>query len=136
MVFLNLLQFRHPAWSFVPLACCISFAAHADESAINFNRDIRPLLSENCYHCHGPDDEHRQADLRLDTEEGIKAAFEGGQEKSDAWQRIVSTDPDLVMPPADSHKELEPEDIKTLGAWVAAGATWAGPIKSTQCHQR
>ena len=64
-----------------------------------FNRDIRPLLSSICVKCHGPDDEHRGADLRLDTPEGIEQAFGGGTDSSEAWARITSDDPDMVMRP-------------------------------------
>lgn len=93
---------------------------------IRFNRDVRPILSATCNKCHGPDDAHREADLRLDTEEGIRRAFSGGLKRSEGWNRITSDDPDAVMPPPDAHVELEPADRATLEAWVAAGAEWEG----------
>lgn len=91
-----------------------------------FNRDIRPILSSTCFQCHGPDDKHREADLRLDDEAGIAAAFSGSLAKSEAWQRITSTDPDTRMPPVDSHLELKPEQIALLKAWIESGAKWEG----------
>ena len=91
-----------------------------------FNRDIRPILSANCFQCHGPDDKHREAELRLDDEEGIVKAFSGKLTESEAWQRIISEDPDLRMPPVDSHLELKPGQIATLKAWIEAGAKWEG----------
>jgi len=93
---------------------------------VRFNRDIRPLLSNNCFHCHGPDNKHRKADLRLDTADGIEAAFEGGIEFSEAWFRITSDDPDEVMPPPSSHKELKPDEIALLKKWIEQGAVWEG----------
>jgi hypothetical protein len=91
-----------------------------------FNRDIRPILSANCFQCHGPDDKHREADMRLDDEEGVLAAFSGSLAKSEAWQRIISDDPDTRMPPVDSHLELKPEQIALLKAWIESGAKWEG----------
>ena len=91
-----------------------------------FNRDIRPILSSTCFQCHGPDDKHREADLRLDDEEGIVKAFSGNVAKSEAWQRIISQDPDTRMLPVDSHLELKPEQIALLKAWIESGAKWEG----------
>src|SRR5215208_1054762 len=72
---------------------------------VEFNRDIRPILSENCYQCHGPDKNARKADLRLDTKEGLFTAIDGNSpvvpsnlEKSELYRRIVTTDRDEVMP--------------------------------------
>ncbi|NQV27181.1 MAG: DUF1553 domain-containing protein [Rhodopirellula sp.] len=91
-----------------------------------FNRDIRPILSANCFPCHGPDDKHREAELRLDDEAGIVTAFSGNLAKSEAWQRITSRDPDERMPPVDSHLELKPEQIALLKAWIESGSRWEG----------
>jgi len=102
--------------------CTSSVAA---EEKIRFNRDVRPILSSKCFHCHGPDDAHREADLRFDTEEGIVHAFEGGLE-SEAWKRIVSDDEFTKMPPPDSHKELKTEEVSLLKNWVQQGAKWEG----------
>jgi hypothetical protein len=73
---------------------------------VSFNRDIRPLLSDNCYYCHGFDEKHREAGLRLDVREsalkdndGVRAIVPGDLARSDLWQRIISKDKDDVMPP-------------------------------------
>ena len=100
---------------------------------VSFNRDIRPILSNNCFHCHGPDAAHREADLRLDDETsaladrgGYVALAAGDLSKSEAWQRILSEDPDLVMPPPDSHKELTADEKSRIRAWIEQGAEYEG----------
>ncbi len=97
---------------------------------IQFNRDIRPILSENCYACHGFDPKHRSAKLRLDTHEGAtedrdgaRAIVPGDVLKSEAWLRIISEDPDEVMPPPKSHKPpLSPQQRALIKAWIEQGA--------------
>ncbi|MCE9560691.1 MAG: DUF1553 domain-containing protein [Planctomycetes bacterium] len=86
---------------------------------IDFNRDVRPILSDNCFHCHGPDEKTRKAKLRLDTKEGIQDA------KADVLARVSSKDPHELMPPAKSGKQLTAAQIDTLKAWVSQGATWS-----------
>lgn len=110
------------------LCLCVSITSSASvaRDVPLFNRDIRPILSASCFPCHGPDDKHREADLRLDDKEGIAAAFSGRLTESKAWQRIISDDPDTRMPPIDSHLELKPHQITTLQAWIEAGAKWEG----------
>ena len=98
----------------------------ADDVEVQFNRDIRPLLSTNCFHCHGPDEHNRKARLRLDEERGIRRVFSGGVERSKAWRRITATDPDKRMPPPDSHLELSPSNRSVLRRWIDAGAPWQG----------
>lgn len=110
--------------------CCLLILLHSPPNAaatdIQFNRDIRPILSTTCNKCHGPDDAHREADLRLDNKEGIQQAFSGGLKESEAWDRIVSTDPDVVMPPPDSHVELKPNEVALIKAWIESGADYEG----------
>lgn len=103
-------------------------AAHADDSAsrLSFSRDIRPILSANCYFCHGPDEKHLEADLRLDQQEGVAHVFAGELAKNKAWQRITSKDPDQQMPPPDSHRKLKPAEIQLLKAWIEQGSAWEG----------
>ncbi len=105
----------------------------ADDRAdtIEFNRDIRPILSDKCFACHGFDAKHRQADLRLDTPEGayadrdgVRAIVPGQLEASAVWQRVTSADPDLKMPPADSHKTLNDQELATLKRWIETGAEY------------
>ena len=96
----------------------------ADE--IRFNRDIRPILSDACFACHGPDEAHREADLRLDVESSAKslAIVPGDPEASELIARITSDDADLLMPPSDSGKQLTPEQIAKLKRWVERGAPY------------
>ena len=102
--------------------------ASAADSAVSFNRDIRPILSENCYYCHGPDDKARQADLRLDTEEALKefAIEPGDVDASELVARITSDDPDTVMPPPESERSLSAGQIELLKRWIQQGAEYQG----------
>ena len=105
-------------------------------NVIEFNRDIRPILSDNCFFCHGPDKNKRQAELRLDTEEGLTggtsakgksaAAVPGKPLDSELIRRVTSSDPDKLMPPADSGKRLTPRDIELLKRWIEQGARYEG----------
>lgn len=99
--------------------------------AIDFSREIRPILSENCFFCHGPDEKKREAGLRLDDEtaakssnDGVIAVVPGDPEKSALIQRIVATDPDEIMPPPKQHKTLSPAQIALLKQWIQEGAKW------------
>ncbi len=94
---------------------------------IDFNVDIRPILSDACFHCHGPDQTHRKAGLRLDREDGLRRAFEpGDREASEGWWRITSEFADEVMPPPESHKELTGDQIEAIGRWIDQGADFEG----------
>jgi hypothetical protein len=117
-----------------------SLSAHG--GTVEFNRDIRPILSENCYSCHGFDAKHRKADLRLDTPEGayadndgVFAIVPGDLAKSESWLRIISEDEDEIMPPPKSHKTLKPEQKELIKRWIEEGAAyqkhWAfeAPVK-------
>jgi mono/diheme cytochrome c family protein len=111
-------------------------AAAADPSAngparISFNHDIRPILSENCFACHGPDNANRQAGLRLDTfdlataelDSGTRAIVPEDLDASELLARVVSDDPDSVMPPPEAKiGRLTPEQVETLKRWIAEGA--------------
>jgi hypothetical protein len=103
---------------------------------LDFNRDVRPILSNNCYFCHGPDPNERKGGidgLRLDTPEGAKADLGGTRfavvpgkpEESELVARVTSTDPDLQMPPAATGKKLSLREIEVLKQWVAEGAKFA-----------
>ena len=100
--------------------------ADSDADAVRFNRDIRPLLSENCFHCHGPDEETRAAGLRLDLEEDATeyAIVPGDAEASDLMARILSEDPDFRMPPPDSERSLAAEEIASIRKWIDQGAAY------------
>lgn len=102
-----------------------SVSAAETPSDIRFNRDIRPILSTKCFTCHGPDEEHRKADLRLDEVNEMIVAK--NLEGSEAWHRVHSTDPDEVMPPPDVGLEpLTDSEKATLEAWIEQGAEYEG----------
>lgn len=96
--------------------------------SVQFNRDIRPILSEKCWFCHGPDAEHREADLRLDLEAEAEQheIFSLPVEESEFQQRISSTDPEVRMPPPDSGKVLTADEIQLLKRWQEQGAKYEG----------
>jgi len=94
---------------------------------IEFNRDVRPILSDNCFYCHGNDPSHRKAKLRLDVREEAleKEAFVPGKpDESELIARILTTDEDELMPPPDSHKKLTARDKEILKRWIAQGAAY------------
>lgn len=97
-----------------------------DSEAIDFARDIRPLLSDRCFTCHGPDAGQREADLRLDTfaDATEYAIVPGDAEGSEVIERIYSTDPELVMPPPEAKLELSAAEKKLLADWVQSGAQY------------
>jgi Protein of unknown function (DUF1553)/Protein of unknown function (DUF1549)/Planctomycete cytochrome C len=99
---------------------------------LDFNRDIRPILSNNCFACHGPDSAAREADLRLDREENAKAirhghpaVVSGNLDESELVTRITTTDADERMPPVGTGKKLKPEEVALLKQWIAGGADWS-----------
>ena len=107
------------------IALTAMFAITVDASEVRFDRDVRPILSDKCFFCHGPDEENRQADLRLDIESEAKATFVAGDlDSSELIARIVSEDADSVMPPPDAHKEMTPAEVQVLKDWVQQGAQW------------
>ena len=116
--------------------------AIAEDGKLRFNQDVRPILSDKCFACHGFDAKKRKGDLRLDTPEGAYAVTDGAQAirpgdlvKSEFWKRINSTDEDEVMPPPESHKKLSPEEKAIFRRWIEEGAQyqkhWAfeAPVK-------
>jgi hypothetical protein len=107
----------------------ISSRAEVVEQSLRFNRDIRPLLSDRCFTCHGPDIQKRQADLRLDLEPDAKMISEGiiipfKPQESELLRRINSQDGDEKMPPSDSGKELNADEKKVLEEWIRQGAIY------------
>jgi hypothetical protein len=123
----------------VNILCCVlvggALEAAAPGGKVDFNRDVRRILSENCFSCHGPDSKPRKsgaAVLRLDQAEsalaehgGIRPLVPGKPEQSEVIRRITTTDADDHMPPADSGKQLTAEEIALLKRWVAEGAPYA-----------
>ncbi|MCC9599076.1 DUF1553 domain-containing protein [Stieleria sp. JC731] len=108
------------------LFLAISATAHGD-SELSFNRDVRPILSDFCYACHGPDANHREADLRLDDREAAidyGAIVPGETDASLLIERIMTDDADMVMPPPKGGKKLSEKEKQILKRWIAEGATY------------
>lgn len=106
--------------------------AKASVGRLSFNHDIRPILSDNCFGCHGPDEHDRKAGLRLDapqpdtppTDSGLAAIVQGKPDESELIKRIMSEDDAIVMPPPESHKSLSPAQKDLIGRWIAEGAAY------------
>ena len=124
-----------PVFSHLLTLAALPLAARgAVQPAVDFNRDIRPIFSENCYTCHGPDTNKRKAGLRLDQKESAFGKAESGEvpvtpgepEKSEVIRRLTTTDPDDVMPTPKEHKKLKPAQVELLRQWIKSGAKWDG----------
>ncbi len=117
----------------IALTLHLSVSAPVYAWQVAFNRDVRPILSDACFQCHGPDEQQRKGGLRLDQSE---AALKGGDSgpaivpgrpaDSLLWQRVVSGDADLHMPPPETGRTLTPGQQETLRQWIEQGATWEG----------
>lgn len=125
---------RFAAEHVLPLFSCVTLilsnVTQADDE-IRFGRDVLPILSANCFACHGPDEHERKGNLRLDVESDAKAPHDSGipivagkPNESSVIARILSDDPELVMPPPDSHKTLRQEQKEILQRWIEQGGTW------------
>src|SRR5687767_10923634 len=127
------------------LLAALAGSGPAFATDVRFNRDIRPILSDNCFACHGPDEKKRKADLRLDTKEGLFTKLENGApvvpgnvKDSEMLRRVTSHDEEDVMPPPKTGKTLTPRQIDLLRRWVEQGAQWEGhwsfipPVRPTQ----
>ena len=126
------------------IALALAWSSLAD-AKVSFNREIRPILSEQCFSCHGFDPKHRKADLRLDTREGaladndgVRAIIPGDPAKSELWKRLLSQDAEEVMPPPEAHKpKLTAKQLASLRRWIEEGAHyephWAftAPVRPT-----
>lgn len=94
---------------------------------VEFNRDIRPILSDKCFTCHGPDEKARKAKWRLDIrEDALKAIVPGKPEESELYLRVIEKDPEERMPPKESHKNVTKKEVATLKKWITEGAEYAG----------
>lgn len=98
------------------------------EQTINFNRDVRPILSDRCFQCHGPNEHDRQGDLRLDQAEGPSGAYQsiepGSIEDSSLWYRIISEDDDVMPPPDSNKKPLTANEKQVIKRWIEEGAVY------------
>ncbi len=121
-----------PAIAIAAVGWLVSTALAEDAARpIEFNRDIRPILSDNCFQCHGPDRAQRKADLRLDLEAEALAERDGGRPivpgkaaASELVRRITTADPDERMPPADSKRRLTAQQVELIRRWIERGAPW------------
>ncbi|MFO0943759.1 MAG: DUF1553 domain-containing protein [Pirellulales bacterium] len=103
----------------------VGSAQQSIDRSISFQRIIRPLLSDRCFHCHGPDEKTRQADLRLDQWQSASSVIDqAAPDQSVLLKRISSTDPSVVMPPPEINKPLTTAEKSKLKQWIAEGAIW------------
>ena len=125
------LRFRLPI--FVWSLWIVSVAVQAEEP-LSFNRDIRPILSEHCFQCHGPDAQQQQGGLRIDKREAAVEPADSGKiaivpndpTTSELIARITSTDADLQMPPPSTGKPLSEAQVQRLRRWIEQGAKYEG----------
>ncbi|MBL8855519.1 MAG: PSD1 domain-containing protein [Planctomycetaceae bacterium] len=114
----------------VAVNCLLPYQVQGADEKIRFNRDVRPILSDKCFACHGFDAKTREADLRLDVPPGEDwsgwVITPGDPGSSTLWERIVTEDADLQMPPAHSHKSLSTTEKETLRRWIEQGAVYEG----------
>ncbi|MCA9093535.1 MAG: DUF1549 domain-containing protein, partial [Planctomycetaceae bacterium] len=116
------------SWSAVTLFSSLALADAPEK--VNFDRQIRPILSDNCFACHGFDEKQRKAGLRLDTKEGVFANADSGEPSviagngtdSELYQRLIESTPELQMPPPSTGKKLKPEQIELIKRWIDEGA--------------
>jgi hypothetical protein len=124
-------------FTFLCLGAALLFAPTPGKSAsptepsakpVDFNREVRPILSDNCFFCHGPDEKHRMAGLRLDTKEGAfgktGVIVPGDSAKSRIIRRLNAENPAAKMPPASSGKTLSAKSIAIIAKWIDEGAKW------------
>lgn len=123
-------------------AVFLLFCRAVSAADVDFNRDVRPILSDKCFHCHGPDESTREADLRLDLESSVRGTADsvvvvepGDVDNSELIRRILSHDESEVMPPVEANKPLSAKEIQILRQWVTDGASWSrhwafvGPVR-------
>jgi hypothetical protein len=110
---------------FIAVTNVVATDLRANEAAF-FSRNVLPILSENCFACHGPDEANRKAGLRLDSREGaLQAIVVGDPDASELISRVLSDDEELLMPPPSTHKSrLSSAEIETLKTWIKSGAVW------------
>ncbi|MGE3999788.1 MAG: DUF1553 domain-containing protein [Planctomycetaceae bacterium] len=112
----------------IGLFLLLASSVQAEEPArVQFHFDVKPILSDRCFKCHGPDEESRQGDLRLDRPDGVEHVMTPGDPaQSQLYQRITSNDPDERMPPPDSKLSLTPKEVDVLRQWIEQGAQYTG----------
>ena len=125
---------RSLRWGVLPVAILLTLLTAGSTAAreIDFSRDVLPILSDKCFHCHGPDPkEARKGDLRLDDEfdakrdrDGYRVLDSTNPAQSELLARITTADVDDLMPPPDVGRPLSAEQIETLKQWMEQGAKW------------
>src|ERR1700716_3254248 len=118
----------------LPMIFAAVFATAPLSAAVSFNRDIRPIMADTCFRCHGPDKNSRMAGMRLDlrdealkpTKSGVTPIVPGKPDESAIIARIFSTTTAKIMPPQFAHKELTAKQKETIREWVAEGAVYEG----------
>src|SRR5262249_13096518 len=113
--------------AFLPGLCCLAlaWAPLARAAEVEFNRDVRPILSDACFACHGPDKGKRKGGLRLDTEEGgRKVVVPGKAAESELLRRLTTADEKDRMPPARANRRLTDAQVEVIRRWVDQGAKW------------
>src|SRR4051794_23685980 len=123
---------RRPTLVFAPLLAAFLAPAARAADKIDFQRDVRPILADNCLTCHGPDDGSRKGKLRLDVRDDalkggrskLPAIVPGKPDQSEMLKRLVSADATEMMPPPKSGKKLTPQQTQILRRWIAAGANY------------
>ncbi len=120
----------YPVLCMIRVTACLlllfcPIVSSGDPGNLDFNRDVRPILSENCFHCHGPDTATRQADLRLDLADSAMTVVDTDDpESSELIRRVLSSDPDELMPPPESLKQITPEQKSILKKWIQEGGSF------------
>ena len=126
-------RIRHPLRVLLPAMVglyCVIFPPPLGAEPVRFNRDIRPILADSCFSCHGPDRNQRKADLRLDLAPAASAPGEtpvvvpGSPDKSELWRRVSSQDPEQQMPPPDTRARLSAGQLQLVRRWIEEGAAW------------
>ncbi len=118
-------------WAAMILAPAFGLTAGLTAADVEFSRDVRPILSDKCFTCHGPDETKRLSGLRLDTEEGVMkdlggrfAVSPGRPDESEVWKRISHENDALKMPPVYAPKQLTAEEAETIREWIEQGAKY------------
>jgi mono/diheme cytochrome c family protein len=114
------------------VGCCLPIAASAaDPERVDFTRQVQPLFADRCFACHGPDENTREADLRLDLRTSVfdrqresPLILPGSSKKSELFERISSDDPEFRMPPPSATRQLKPKEIRLIRRWIDQGADW------------
>ncbi len=128
---------------FAAWAVCATARAEDLPSEVHFNRDIRPILSNTCFACHGPDEGQRDSDLRFDLEDvafgelesGLRAIVPGDLKNSEMYRRLTTDDADEQMPPADFNKHLNERQVALIKKWIEDGAKWEPHWSQVRPHR-